>query len=250
MSTTVHIVVGRTGSGKSSLCKALSKKLGIEVVKTYTTRKKRFKEYIFGSDHKFVNSIFDVIENKEKDCVAYTKIANNEYFTALSSLTGECLLTLDPKGVESFFLYFFEQGFSIEQICKGVFRLYKRINVKGQGVFVTLSYVEAEEDVRRKRSVSRSFFKKKAVECFIQRNCDENVQFWDFEDWWLNEAFEFVRVYSNNRSFESCLELLCVNIRAIRRNITFCEMIGATIGRYLFTYKIVERCYRTRRQQE
>ena len=49
------LFVGRTATGKSSIAEAVSNKMGLRVVKSYTTRPPRESELFGRSDHYFVS---------------------------------------------------------------------------------------------------------------------------------------------------------------------------------------------------
>lgn len=56
---TVYCIIGRTASGKSTITRLAANKLGMTILKSYTTRNKRKGEEI-NSDHIFISE-------KEKD---------------------------------------------------------------------------------------------------------------------------------------------------------------------------------------
>lgn len=90
------LIVGRTGSGKSTIAKAISEKRGWKQVRSYTTRPMRKGEKN-GSDHIFIKPQ-EVAKYKNK-MAAYTKIGEYEYFTTWKVLNKCDLYVIDPKGV-------------------------------------------------------------------------------------------------------------------------------------------------------
>ena len=94
---TVMLVVGRTGSGKSSLIKKLCERTGLKELRSYTTRSKRSETDV---DHIFV-SIDDYFRAKEDGAIAIDgEIAGNYYFSTIDQLYNADLYTINPEALD------------------------------------------------------------------------------------------------------------------------------------------------------
>lgn len=93
---TVMLIVGRTGSGKSSLIKKLCERTGLKELCSYTTRSKRSETDV---DHIFV-SIDDYFRAKEDGVIAIDgEIAGNYYFSTIDQLYNADLYTINPEAL-------------------------------------------------------------------------------------------------------------------------------------------------------
>ena len=89
-----YLIVGASGSGKSTIAELLDKKYGLKQLISYTTRQPR---YDGENTHIFVDKIeFD----KLKDKIAYTEFDGNEYCATKEQLDNSDIYIIDPKGVE------------------------------------------------------------------------------------------------------------------------------------------------------
>lgn len=91
---TVFCIIGRSASGKSSITKEVAKRLGLKILKSYTTRPMRPGETPETSDHIFITSE----QVAQYNHVAYTKINDYEYFATQEQLDECDLYIIDPKG--------------------------------------------------------------------------------------------------------------------------------------------------------
>lgn len=92
----VILVVGKTGSGKSSLIKKLCEKTGLKELCSYTTRSKRSE---LDNDHIFV-TVEQYLQAKENGEVAIDgEIAGNYYYSTIEQLYNADLYTINPEAL-------------------------------------------------------------------------------------------------------------------------------------------------------
>ena len=92
----IYLIVGASGSGKSTIVEQLENKYHLKSIQSYTTRPKRSENE---TGHIFVtNKEFD----KLIDMVAYTKFDNNRYCATAEQVENNDLYVIDPKGVKFF----------------------------------------------------------------------------------------------------------------------------------------------------
>lgn len=164
MKKTIVTVAGRTAAGKSVIAKKLAQKLGLKVLKSYTTRPPRPEEVENPeqSDHIFIsNEEYDKLE----DIAAETTINGNRYCTTINLLKDCDFYIIDPLGIKY-----------LKEKCGKDFR------------FVQF-YIYAGEDHRRLRFTARS----KDTKEFEERNRAEAAQFDDYEK---NHEYDII-IYNN-----------------------------------------------------
>ena len=96
MGNCIFLIVGCSGSGKTTITEQLEQKYGLKSIQSYTTRKPRYEGetgHIFISDEEF---------NKLTDMVAYTEFAGNRYCATAEQVENNDLYIIDPKGVDFF----------------------------------------------------------------------------------------------------------------------------------------------------
>ena len=92
----IFLIVGCSGSGKTTITEQLEQKYGLKSIQSYTTRKPRYDGetgHIFISDEEF---------DKLTDMVAYTEFAGNRYCATAEQVENNDLYIIDPKGVDFF----------------------------------------------------------------------------------------------------------------------------------------------------
>ena len=92
------LFIGRTASGKSSIAKAVCKRMGLTQVVSYTTRPMRKSEKN-GSDHIFITD--EEVSQYEDDIAAYTEINGYKYFTTYDMIDKADIYVIDPIGVDN-----------------------------------------------------------------------------------------------------------------------------------------------------
>lgn len=98
----IIIIMGKTSSGKDTVCKYLQDEYDIIMIVSITTRPMRFYE-VNGKEHYYVtDEIMDEIE-KQKDILAYTKFPKTgyRYCSTVSSMSADVMTyILNPDGVD------------------------------------------------------------------------------------------------------------------------------------------------------
>lgn len=158
-------VAGRNGSGKSLIAKKVAEALGLNVVKSYATRKPRPEELQKGlenCDHIFVSDEeYDKLEN----ITAETEINGARYCTTQEILNNSDIYVIDPKGIKD-----------LKERCGNRYKLLQ-------------FYIYADADKRAARFVARGESKAK----FEAREQSEDEQFCDYEN---NHGWDII-IYNN-----------------------------------------------------
>ena len=166
---TLILVVGKTGSGKSSLIKKLCERTGVKMLLSYTTRPKRSET---DTDHIFV-ATDEYFRAKENGEVAIdTEIAENYYYATIEQLYEADIYTINPEAHERLLAL-------------------NLPNIR----FVTV-YISCPDDVREKRAMKRGDDKHK----YRVRNFAERQEFRKFvseEKWdYAINNLDFPKSYS------------------------------------------------------
>ena len=175
-------VAGRNGSGKSLIAKKVAEALGLNVVKSYATRKPRPEELQKGlenCDHIFVSDEeYDKLEN----ITAETEINGARYCTTQEILNNSDIYVIDPKGIKD-----------LKERCGNRYKLLQ-------------FYIYADADKRAARFVARGETKAK----FEAREQSEDEQFCDYEN---NHGWDII-IY-NNWDIDTAVKTMLGYVRPI-----------------------------------
>lgn len=94
----IILLVGKSGTGKTTVSNILHDKYGYQVVESYTTRPPRFDGE---TGHIFVTD--DEYEQMKDDICAFTEFDGNKYWAANKQVDKSDLYIIDPAGVEYFY---------------------------------------------------------------------------------------------------------------------------------------------------
>lgn len=171
---TIITIAGRTAAGKSIIAKKLAERLGLTVLKSYTTRAPRPDEIAnpADADHIFVS---EAEYDKLTDIIAETCINGNRYCTTKEILKDSDCYVIDPDGL-SYLKKNLEPGFRLAQF-----------------------YVYADEDIRKKRFMERG----KSESEFRVRSDAENEQFSTYED---EHGYDII--IFNNGNIEDAVDIM------------------------------------------
>ena len=92
----IFLIVGCSGSGKTTITEQLEMKYGLKSIQSYTTRTPR---YDGETGHTFIsNEEFD----KLVDICGYTEFAGNRYCSTAEQVENNDLYVIDPNGIDYF----------------------------------------------------------------------------------------------------------------------------------------------------
>lgn len=175
-------VAGRNSAGKSLIAKKVAEALGLNVVKSYATRKPRPEELEKGlenCDHIFVSDEeYDKLEN----ITAETEINGVRYCTTQEILDNSDIYVIDPKGIKD-----------LKERCGSRYKLLQ-------------FYIYADADKRAARFVARGESKAK----FESREQSEGEQFCDYEN---NHGWDII-IY-NNWDIDTAVKTMLGYVRPI-----------------------------------
>ena len=92
----IFLIIGASGSGKTTVAEQLEQRYGLTSIQSYTTRAARYvgeKGHIFVSDEEF---------DKLTDLIGYTEFAGNKCCATAEQVENNDLYIIDPKGVDFF----------------------------------------------------------------------------------------------------------------------------------------------------
>lgn len=175
-------VAGRNSAGKSLIAKKVAEALGLNVVKSYATRKPRPEELQKGlenCDHIFISDEeYDKLEN----ITAETEINGARYCTTQDILDKSDIYVIDPKGIKD-----------LKERCGNRYKILQ-------------FYIYAYADKRAARFVARGETKAK----FEAREQSEAEQFCDYEN---NHGWDII-IY-NNWDIDTAVKTMLGYVRPI-----------------------------------
>lgn len=175
-------VAGRNSAGKSIIAKKVAEALGLNVVKSYATRKPRPEELEKGlenCDHIFVSDEeYDKLEN----ITAETEINGARYCTTQEILDNSDIYVIDPKGIKD-----------LKERCGSRYKILQ-------------FYIYADADKRAARFVARGETKAK----FEAREQSEDEQFCNYEN---NHGWDII-IY-NNWDIDTAVKTMLGYVRPI-----------------------------------
>lgn len=175
-------VAGRNSAGKSLIAKKVAEALGLNVVKSYATRKPRPEELQKGlenCDHIFISDEeYDKLEN----ITAETEINGARYCTTQDILDKSDIYVIDPKGIKD-----------LKERCGNRYKILQ-------------FYIYADADKRAARFVARGETKAK----FEAREQSEAEQFCDYEN---NHGWDII-IY-NNWDIDTAVKTMLGYVRPI-----------------------------------
>ena len=139
------LIIGRTGSGKSTLERYLNWVYGLKSLKSYSTRPIRDT---FDDSHIFIKS--EDVQKYKKEFIAYTKIGDDEYFATESQLQDSDIYVIDPIGAKELL-----------------------INSPNNDYFII--HLKVDKEIRRERTSMRLGYN------FDERELAEDERFLEFE---------------------------------------------------------------------
>lgn len=165
--------MGRTASGKSSIAKEVCKRMGLKLVKSYTTRPMCLGEEK-DSDHIFITE--EEVDQYRNQIAAYTEINGYQYFTTYDVIDQSDVYVIDPAGITS-----------LKEKCGDRYR------------FVEI-YIWIPQVIVKARALTRG----DDIEKFESRYESESGQFSDYEKWhYANYSL------LNMKSFEESVDQVC-----------------------------------------
>lgn len=167
------LVLGRTGSGKTSIVRAVCERMRLKQVVSYTTRPMRESEKVW-SDHIFITD--SEVAQYENNIAAYTEIDGNKYFVTYDIIDSSDIYVIDPAGLDSL-----------------------KIKCKDRYEFVEI-YIRTPQKIAEERAKLRG----DKVKIFQQRWISENQQFSEYEN-----RHTFAWHLRNDRSFEESVDKVC-----------------------------------------
>lgn len=127
---TIFLIVGKSGSGKTSVCGRMENVLGAKSLKSYTTRKPRYR----GEDsHTFVDEFSSWKDAYAGETIVGWTLFNGEHYWATDKQVDEAnTYVIDPDGVEYFLRkYSGRKTMKVIYLYTTAWQRYKRMRVRG-----------------------------------------------------------------------------------------------------------------------
>lgn len=167
---TVYCVLGRTGSGKSTVTKEAARQLNMKVLKSYTTRQRRENETDENCDHIFISP--DEVEKYRNDMIAYTERVGYCSFATKQQLLDNDFYIINPTGYYELKLKTKDMNVKLVTIMVNVpfSELRKRAKKRGDYDAWQANYIKESEEFS-------NFEKSHLVDYFIlnDRSLEESV---------------------------------------------------------------------------
>ena len=169
----IFLIVGCSGSGKTTITEQLEQQYGLKSIQSYTTRPKRYENeagHTFVSDEEF---------DKLTDMVGYTEFDSKRYCATAEQVENNDLYVIDPKGID-----FFMKSYKGNKIPKVIFissdlttryeRMVGRAEVKGS------TYTEAVDIAlgRIKNDVNEFYdyiHNRASIDYIVNNNQNDNL---------------------------------------------------------------------------
>lgn len=138
----IYLIIGKSGSGKTTVQNRLFEVYKLVPLISYTTRKPRYEGE---GGHIFVSkSEFDTLEHK----IAYTKFDDNEYCATSSQIDNSDIYIIDAKGID--FLknnYHGDKKFKVIYLDASIQTCIERMTRRGDSSDSTKKRIENDEVV-------------------------------------------------------------------------------------------------------
>lgn len=171
----IVLLMGKSGSGKTTIANVLNKKYGWTAIQSYTTRAPRClgeTGHIFVTDEEF---------NQLTDFVAYTEFAGNKYCATAQQVEENQIYIIDPDGCE-----YFLQAYKGDKLVMpiGIFcqeeKLFERMIARGDSFSNASARIEHD---RKKFSKMDDM-----AACFIDSNSYTPKENADLIHWMVTKA--------------------------------------------------------------
>lgn len=179
---TVYCVLGRTGSGKSTITQKAANNLNMKVLKSYTTRQRRENETDENCDHTFISP--DEVEKYRNDMIAYTDRVGYCSFATKQQLLDNDFYIINPTGYYELKLKTKDMDVEFVTIMVNVPYNHLRQRAKKRGDYDAwqANYIKESEEFS-------NFEKSNLIDYFVlnDRSLEESVA-------------KMIRVINNNRA--------------------------------------------------
>lgn len=150
MNNSILLIVGKSGSGKSTIVSELEKRYGLKSIQSYTTRKPRYENepgHIFLNAEDFGND-FKKIREHYPNRVGETEYNGHLYFATEEQVEQCQLYVIDPDGVDYFKQHYHgNKNVQIVYVHAPKWLLEERMRNRG----------DSEDDIQRRLIVDISF---------------------------------------------------------------------------------------------
>jgi len=171
---TKFLIIAPSGAGKDTIAYKLADVFDLKVLKSYTTRPRRFPEE---DNHIFIDNDTAHFIKMNEVIIAHTEIGEYEYFCTLPQFLDADIYIIDPIGIE-----YLENN-------KHLFTDIRIVKI----------YIKTDFQIRQQRALAH---RKDNQQVYQSRTKAEYVQF----DYFLrNERFDWV---VNNNVFEDCWHVI------------------------------------------